>query len=91
MKTTKLFIQNLKCSACENQIRSKLEALPLGFLEVNVTDGFVSFGYEEDDALELAKSELKKMGYPSEGEFNSIIDKIKSYGSCMIGRTKKIK
>jgi copper chaperone len=86
MKTT-LKIQNLKCSGCGNTITKKLKALPnISHVKVTVDDNNVSFEYTEGLALENAKETLKLIGYPEEGEANSLGTKAKSFVSCAIGR-----
>ena len=46
----------------------------------------VSFNYENDKTLEVAKDLLNNIGYPIVGEKNAITTKAKSFVSCAIGR-----
>jgi copper chaperone len=86
MKTT-IKIQNLKCGGCGNTITKKLKVLPnISHVKVNVDDNDVSFEYTDELALENAKETLKSIGYPEQGDDNSLGTKAKSYVSCAIGR-----
>ncbi|MBQ4819705.1 heavy-metal-associated domain-containing protein [Aquimarina sp. MMG016] len=89
MKTT-VAIQNLKCSGCESTIAKKLHELSgIKDISVNTVDCTVSFRYETDDGIETVQKELTKLGYPIEGDKNSLGRKAKSYVSCAIGRLNK--
>ena len=86
MKTT-LAIQNLKCSGCASSITKKLSELPqITAIEVFVDEGAVRFDYENESALQEVKDCLKQIGYPVDGEANSLGTKAKSYVSCAIGK-----
>ncbi|MBP6557957.1 MAG: heavy-metal-associated domain-containing protein [Flavobacterium sp.] len=82
-----LKIQNLKCGGCANTITAKLEAIEaVSKVKVNVEDCEVGFDYTTDLVLAKAKETLKSIGYPEDGEANSIGTKAKSYVSCAIGK-----
>ena len=86
MKTT-LYIQNLKCGGCANTITknvSSIDAVTEVF--VNVEKSAVSFDYPSDEKLIEVKEKLKTLGYPEDGEANSLGSKAKSYVSCAIGK-----
>jgi copper chaperone CopZ len=86
MKTS-LKIQNLKCHGCANTITKKLNVLAnISKVEVNNEKQTVSFEYENESDLIEVKSTLHNLGYPEEGETNSLGEKAKSYVSCAIGR-----
>lgn len=89
MKTS-LIIQNLKCGGCAETIKKKLFAIK-GISEVKVNEeaSSVEFDYETWNSFYTVKSTLKSIGYPSEGEVNSILTKAKSYVSCASGKLSK--
>jgi copper chaperone CopZ len=90
MLSTSVKIQNLKCHGCANTIVTQLSKLN-GITDVTVdneTDE-VSFNYNSDSEFELAKNKLSDLGYPMEGETNSIPKKAKSFVSCAVGRMTK--
>jgi copper chaperone len=86
MKTT-VHIQNLKCGGCVNTISKKLNSLD-DVLEVNieVEDNSVTFEYSEAHTLEVVKKMLADIGYPEDGEANTLTSKAKSYVSCAFGK-----
>jgi hypothetical protein len=55
-------------------------------VNVNVENNEVSFEYTTDLVLAKAKEVLKIIGYPEDGEANSLGTKAKSYVSCAIGK-----
>lgn len=86
MNTT-INIQNLKCGGCVNTIKknlAKLEAITE--VTVNVEESTVSFAYPTEEKLMEVKEKLKTLGYPEDGEANSLGSKAKSYVSCAIGK-----
>lgn len=86
MNTT-INIQNLKCGGCANTITknlAKLEAITE--VTVNVEESTVSFAYPTEEKLMEVKEKLKTLGYPEDGEANSLGSKAKSYVSCVIGK-----
>lgn len=90
MKTTKFFIQNLKCHGCANTITRELKK----FSEVsNVTvsheDMSVTVEYDSEEKLdEKYVHKLTKLGYPPPGE-GGVGTTVRSYVSCAIGRMNK--
>jgi len=86
METT-LYIQNLKCGGCANTITKNLTTLEgIQNITVNVEESAVGFSYDNDDQLNAVKDKLKVLGYPEDGESNSLGSKAKSYVSCAIGK-----
>jgi copper chaperone CopZ len=86
MKMT-LYIQNLKCGGCANTITknvSSIDAVTEVF--VNVEKSAISFDYPSEEKLIEVKEKLKTLGYPEDGEANSLGSKAKSYVSCAIGK-----
>ncbi|WP_264559083.1 heavy-metal-associated domain-containing protein [Flavobacterium sp. N2270] len=84
---TRIHIQNLKCGGCANTIIKNLTQLnAISNVEVDVEDSVVSFEMESEKDLEQVKTTLKKIGYPEDGEANSLGSKAKSYVSCAIGK-----
>lgn len=86
MKTT-VVIQNLKCGGCANTISTKLSKLDgVSAIVVNVENASVSFNYETDNNVIAVKNKLAAMGYPAEGDTNTIVTKTKSFVSCAKGK-----
>ena len=86
MKTT-LYIQNLKCGGCANTITKNVSSIDaVTEVSVNVEENSVSFDYPTEEKLIEVKEKLKVLGYPEDGEANSIGAKAKSYVSCAIGK-----
>jgi copper chaperone CopZ len=86
MKTT-IPIQNLKCGGCANTITKGISAIDdIKNVSVNVEDNTVTFSYETEEQVNDVKNKLKSLGYPIDGEANTLGDKAKSYVSCAIGK-----
>ena len=87
---TTLEIQNLKCGGCAHTIITKLNALDhIHNVSVNTESNTVSFEYSQANDLETAVELLSKLGYPGDGNSNSIGKKAKSFVSCAVGRLAK--
>lgn len=86
MKST-IKIQNLKCHGCATTIIKKLNLIKnISAIEVNNDNQTVSFLYENKSDLDVVKGLLQKLGYPEEGEKNSLGEKAKSIVSCAMGK-----
>ena len=86
METT-LYIQNLKCGGCANTITKGISSMEsIDNVLVNVEESTVTFSYSTEEQLEEVKNKLKSMGYPEDGEANTLGAKAKSYVSCAIGK-----
>ena len=86
MKTT-IQIQNLKCGGCANTITKNIATMEaVTDVSVNVEESTVTFGYETEAKLAEVKDKLKTLGYPEDGETNSLSSKAKSYVSCAVGK-----
>ena len=86
MKTT-VHIQNLKCGGCASTITKNLNALDdVSDVIVVVEDNSVTFDYSEVHTLDVVKKTLAELGYPEDGERNSLGAKAKAYVSCAIGK-----
>lgn len=86
MKTT-LYIQNLKCGGCANTIVKNVSSIDaVTEVSVNVEENALSFNYPTEEKLIEVKEKLKTLGYPENGEANSLGAKAKSYVSCAIGK-----
>ena len=79
-------IQNLKCSGCEATITDNLSKIDSVKNVQFSDDDRVIFDYENEFSLDQVKMTLKKLGYPEQGEDNSLISKAKSYVSCAVGK-----
>jgi copper chaperone len=86
METT-IYIQNLKCGGCANTITKGISSMEsIDNVLVNVEESTVTFSYSTEEQLEEVKNKLKSMGYPEDGEANTLGAKAKSYVSCAIGK-----
>jgi len=86
METT-IHIQNLKCGGCANTITKGISSIEaVQNVSVNVDESIVTFSYETEDQVNEVKNKLKSLGYPEDGEANTLGDKAKSYVSCAIGK-----
>ncbi len=89
MNTT-LDIQNLKCGGCAHTIITKLNDLEgIQNVSVDTETNTVSFENEVATTVEAATKLLSKLGYPVDGDANSISKKAKSFVSCAVGRMAK--
>jgi copper chaperone CopZ len=80
-------IQNLKCGGCVSTITKKLNALDdVSEVTVEVEDNSVTFEYSDEHTLDVVKETLAEIGYPEDGERNSLTTKAKSYVSCAFGK-----
>jgi copper chaperone CopZ len=86
MKNT-IYIQNLKCGGCANTIIKNISQIEsISNIEVNVEESAVIFDASSEEKVEEVKNILKKIGYPENGEQNSLGSKAKSYVSCAVGK-----
>lgn len=86
MKTT-VKIQNLKCGGCATTITNKLQHITdVSNVTVDVEKSAITFDYNAEDTLEVVKENLRKIGYPEEGDANGLTTQAKSYVSCAIGK-----
>lgn len=82
-----IIIQNLKCGGCANTIKKNLlEVNGVSSLKIDVESSVVELSYDSNQTLIEVKEKLKKLGYPEDGEANSLGSKAKSYVSCAIGK-----
>ncbi len=88
MKTS-VIVQNLKCGGCANTIVSKLSEIEnISDIDVQVDESTISFTFINKEDTFLVKEKLKKIGYPSVDDENTIVSKTKSYISCATGKFK---
>jgi len=86
METT-IHIQNLKCGGCANTISKGISSIEaIQNVLVNVEESTITFSYDKEEQVEEVKNKLKSLGYPEDGEANSLSAKAKSYVSCAIGK-----
>lgn len=84
---TELVIQNLKCGGCANTITTKLSELKeISMVHVDVESSKVTFEHESEETIHSAVEKLAVLGYPVEGDKNTVISKAKSFVSCAVGR-----
>ena len=81
-----IVIENLKCGGCANTITKKLIELE-GIETISVDKDIAEVKMNgTEQALTRAEERLSELGYPVEGESNSILQKGKSFVSCATGR-----
>ena len=86
METT-IHIQNLKCGGCANTITKGISSIEaIQNVSVNIDESTVTFSYETEAQVNEVKNKLKSLGYPEDGEANTLGAKAKSYVSCAIGK-----
>lgn len=86
MKTS-VIVQNLKCGGCANTITQKLsEYRNISDVHINIEESKISFNYIKEEDAFLVKETLKKIGYPSIEDENSLVSKTKSFISCATGK-----
>lgn len=86
MKNT-LEILNVKCGGCANSVKKGLMSIEgIENIEVDIEKGIVSFDAASNDSVNLAKEKLSNMGYPENGDANTIMHKAKSFVSCATGK-----
>lgn len=84
---TPIKVQNLKCGGCANTIQKKLSSLEgVENVTVDIENKLVHIIHQNSVSLEILTSNLKAIGYPMEGEENSLGAKATSMVSCAIGK-----
>lgn len=82
-----IVVQNLKCGGCAHTITKKVSAIQgISKVSVDKDSSKVTFEYSADKELEIVKSTLKAIGYPSIDEDNKLTTKMKSMVSCATGK-----
>jgi copper chaperone len=90
LNTTSILVQNLKCGGCAHTITTKLSTIEnITNLQVDVEENKVSFNYLNEADTFAVKEKLKRLGYPSIEDSNSITSKAKSFVSCATGKLSK--
>ena len=86
METT-IIVQNLKCGGCANTITRKVSGIEkVSNVFVDKDSSKVTFECPSENEVNLVKSTLKAIGYPSIDEDNSVVTKMKSMVSCATGK-----
>lgn len=87
-----IVVANLKCGACANSIKNKLNELKgIDTINVDLDTNTVSITHQGIVNRETITAQLKGMGYPEATEENGLLLQLKSYASCMIGKFKSEK
>jgi copper chaperone CopZ len=85
--TTTIKIQNLKCGGCANTIIKKVSDIEnVTNVNVNVAESTVTFDSHGQNEITLVRHKMAVLGYPADGENNSVVSKAKSYFSCASGK-----
>lgn len=84
-----IVVQNLKCGGCVNTITSKISEIEnISNVEVDKETSSVSYNCENSEDAVKVKEKLRRLGYPSVDENNSMISKASSFVSCATGKMK---
>jgi copper chaperone len=90
MKTERIVIANLKCSGCENTIKTKLSEIKgVESVAVNQEEDAVTIHFNGTAIRADFTKKLHSLGYPEATEENGLLLQLKSYASCMVGRLNK--
>ena len=84
---TTIEILNLKCGGCANSIKKGILTID-GIREVTVDleTSKVTVDTSDNSIISDVKNKLSQMGYPENGDANTIIHKTKSFVSCATGK-----
>ncbi len=81
-----IIVQNLKCGGCASTITKGVTSIDgVDNVNVDVETSAISFT-STNDSIDNVFDKLAKMGYPVEGESNSLGQKTKSFVSCAVGK-----
>lgn len=84
---TPIKVQNLKCGGCANTIQQKLTSLEgVDVVKVDIEKKLVHITHQDFVTLNTLATRLRSIGYPIEGEENSLGAKATSMVSCAIGK-----
>lgn len=84
---TELILQNLKCEGCASTIlKTAVSIEGISNPKINSSKSLLTVDFMSHNALMKLYLKLASIGYPVEGETNTIIDKAKSYVSCALGK-----
>lgn len=87
MKASGVIIQNLKCGGCAKTVTNKLSELEgVTNVDVDVETSKVTFELQREEDMQQVIHRLAEIGYPVEGDVNSLKQKAKSFVSCAVGR-----
>lgn len=86
METILLEVENIKCEGCARGIKRELQQLDSDiFIGVDINNGKIKITGPGVMNKSVYLNKLKQMGYSEKG-LSNILDKAKSYVSCMIGK-----
>jgi copper chaperone len=91
MNQETIIVANLKCEGCATTIQNRILGLNgVKSVDVDLVSDSVkvnSEGIGRDVIVQL----LSSLGYPEATDKNGLLLKLKSYGSCLIGRVSRIR
>ena len=84
---TTIEIQNLKCRGCANTIKKGILSID-GVSEIGVVieTSIVTVDTANESIMVTVNDKLAAMGYPEEGDANTLLHKATSFVSCASGR-----
>lgn len=87
MITQNIQIMNLSCRGCANTITRNLKSLDgVNSAHVDLDTNVVTVNHEDSVSRAELVQVLLSLGYPEENMSNTLITKLKSRKSCIIGR-----
>lgn len=88
MKSSEILVDNIKCGGCANNVQLSLKKIAgVGKVDVQIEEGKVTLEYDTDETKTAVLEKLASLGYPEQGT-STLVQKGKSYVSCMIGRVQ---
>ncbi len=90
MEHNKIIVANLKCNGCETTIKKELlKLVGISKVDVDIESDIVEVFYS-DIAREKIIQKLHSLGYPEATEKNGLLNQLKSYTSCMVGKINNL-
>ena len=87
MIMTTIEILNLKCGGCANTIKKGIKSIKgISDVTVDMESSKVTVDTDDESVVLSVKKKLSKMGYPENGDANTMLHKAKSFVSCASGR-----
>ena len=84
-----IIVQNLKCNGGAQTIRTRLSQIKaISDISVNVPERKILFSYNNESEAFDVKEELRRLGYPSIEETNSLGHQMRSLVNCITGKIK---
>lgn len=84
---TVIKVLNLKCGGCANTIKKGIFTIEgVNEILINLNTSEVSIDTTDELVIQQVKEKLSSMGYPADGDSNTMLHKAKSFVSCATGK-----